>query len=365
MRLARQETSRHPLVAPLASARVDDLADARQRIDAIDAEVLRLIEERLRVVEDVRRAKSGPPLDPAREHELLAKHQADSLIEPGDVEAIFRAVMGAALRRQGGLHVAYLGPEGTWSHRAVQQRFGSGAQGIPRPDLEAVVDAFVGGQAGHAVVPVHNSATGPILEGLRLVQHRPVSVVGRMDLHVPQALLGPDGPIHAVHSHPEALQQCREALKQLAPGARRVAAASTAQALQDAVVAGEHAIGDADQAKLHGVQVRVPVLAESRTRFLILGQEATRPTGNDRTMVVLRIKDEAGSLSRCLDVMAHHGVDLRWIQAMPCPGAPADTEFMMELNGHREDGAMDAALGDLHADALAVRVLGSYPVLDR
>lgn len=343
---------------------MDDLAAARARIDAIDGDLIRLIEERLDVVDAVRKAKQGPPLDPAREHELLARLQEGSRIEAGDVEAIFRAIMGAALRRQGGLRVAYLGPEGTWSHRAVRERFGSGAEAVPFADLDAVVEAFVAGNVGHAIVPVQNSATGPILDGLRLVQHRPVAVVGRMDLHVKQALLGPDGPIVEVRSHPEALAQCREALQQLAPNARRVAAASTAQAVEGARAAGVHAIGDAQRAPHDGMLVRMPLLAESRTRFLVLGHEATRPTGRDRTMLVLRLRDEAGSLSRCLDGLAHHGVDLRWIQAMPCPGAPANTEFMAELTGHRQDAPMAAALGDLHAEALAVRVLGSYPVLE-
>mgnify|MGYP000218152733 CR=1 FL=1 len=191
-------------------------------------ELLRLIEERLEAVDAVRQAKQGPALDPAREHELLARLQSESRVEPGDVEAVFRAIMGAALRRQGGLRVAFLGPVGTWSHRAVRERFGSGAEPVPCGDLPGVVEAFVAGEVGHAVLPVHNSNTGPILPGLRLVQQHPVTAVGRMDLRVRQALLGPDGPIEAVHSHPEALAQCRDALRKIAPQARLLPAASTA-----------------------------------------------------------------------------------------------------------------------------------------
>ncbi len=343
----------------------DDLLAARSRIDAIDKEILHLIQQRLEAVDAVRAAKSeASPLDPTREHEVLARLQQGSIIEDGDVEAIFRAIMGASLRKQGGLRVAFLGPEGTWSHRAVQARFGRGAEAVPCSDLDRVVEAFVAGDVGHAVVPVQNSATGPILEGLRLVQGSPVSVVGRMDLTVTQGLVGPEGPIKVVHSHPQALAQARHALRSLAPDAKWVSSASTAQAVQDAQRLREHAVADAKFAASLGFNVHVEALATSQTRFLVLGHEATCATGRDRTLLVLRVRDEPGSLTQALNVLSKEGVDLRWVQAMPCPDGFAGTEFMMELAGHREEPRMSTALGALHGQAIALRILGSYPVLE-
>ena len=358
-----------------SSAPADDaLRELRAAIDRVDAAILERLNERARLVAEVgarKRASGASVYQAARERDLIAALEAanpgpfpDAAIRP-----VFRAIVSATYALEARLRVAYLGPEGTFSHLAARETFGSQAELLPQATIGDVFSAVERGQADHGVVPVENTTEGVVTQTLDTFVASELTICGETVLPIALCLLSKSGrleDVRRVASHAQPLAQCRSWLDRQLPRAERIEVASTvaagALAAQEADVA---AVGSLLAAELLGLAVAAENIQDRRdnsTRFLVIGGPSPAPSGHDLTSVVFTVrKAEAGALHRLLAPFARHGVNLTSIQSRPLKGTPWEYLFFIDLEGHRSEPAVAAALAEASEVAHSARVLGSFP----
>ena len=359
-----------------APSAVPDLAAVRAQIDGIDREIQALIAERAQWARQVGRAK-GPlaaAVDyyrPEREAQVLRRvvDRNQGPLSDEVLVRLFREIMSACLAQQEPLKVGYLGPEGTFSQQAVHRHFGHSARGIPLASVEEVFDEVASGTADFGVVPVENSGQGTIQSTLDLFLTSPLMICGEVELRVHQYLLSRTGrlaDIERVYSHGLSLAQCRNWLRQHLATAEKHPVASNAEGVRRARNADDAAaIAGENAAHVYGMQVVAGPIEDrddNTTRFLVIGRAAFPPSGNDRTSLLVFIRDQPGALYSILDPLARRGISMNRIESRPAHGGLWQYAFFIEVSGHAEESPLRDALDELNAFAGDVRVLGSFPV---
>jgi chorismate mutase/prephenate dehydratase len=351
-----------------------ELAALRRRIDAIDSEILRMLNERARVVLEVgswKRSAAAPVYSPLREQQIverLTRENSGPFPEAG-LAPVFREIVSATRSLEAPLPIAYFGPEGTFTHLAAKRRFGELARLTGVASIAEVFAAVEAGKAAIGVVPVENTTAGVVTETFDAFAGSELLVCGEIVLRISHDLFSRSGRLEDVRrlvSHPQPLAQCRRWLDQHLPGVERVEAASTAAAVR---LAGEDpqvaAIGSSIAGEAHGlvtIETAIEDRRDNTTRFLLIGRQEPPATGNDLTLVLFTIrKDEAGGLYRLIEPMARRGVNLTAIQLRPIAGKPWEYYFFIDLEGHVDEPQVAAALADAAKVAHSSRVLGSFP----
>jgi chorismate mutase/prephenate dehydratase len=349
-----------------------DLDQLRTRINDLDDQILELLEERARVVSDIARAKQEanlPTYDPERERLVLDRLAARAGRFPADaIRAVYREVMSACLALQEPLKVAYLGPEGTFSHAAARAFFGLAATYTEAATFEGVFDAVARQQAQHGVVPIENSSEGSVPHAIDALMGGDLLIRAEFELEVSQCLLTRASglaSIERVYSHPQPLGQCRVWLAKNLAGAQLVQAASTAAAVREAMSdARGAAIASELASELYGVPVlreRIQDSSENFTRFIIISHEDATRSGDDKTSIAFSLRDGRGALLRVLAVFDEEGINLSRIESRPSREKPWDYVFLAELEGHRDDAGVGRAMSRLREKCPMVKHLGSYP----
>lgn len=351
-----------------------ELERLRDRIDAIDTAILERLNERARVVQEVGRLKQGAGTAvyaSEREREIVERlRKANRGPFPGEgIGPVYREIISATRSLESVLRVAYLGPEGTFSHLAASERFGRLADLKAQASIADVFRAVERGAADLGVAPVENTTDGVVTQTYDLLPGFAGTVCGELQQRISLSLLSRSGRLEDVRrvvSHPQPLAQCRAWLDRNLPGPPRTEAPSTSaaagQAAGDANLA---AIGSALAAEVYGLAVVESGIEDRRdntTRFLLLGRQEPAPSGNDLTSVVFTLrKDESGALHRLLEPFARCGVNLTSLQLRPLEGKPWEYLFFLDVEGHREEARVAEALAAAAALANSHRVLGSYP----
>lgn len=352
-----------------------DLGALRARIDALDTELLERLSERARCAEAVARVKRGRENHPVfyrpeREAEILrrVREQNPGPLSDPAITRLFREIMSECLALEHPLTVAYLGPEGTFTHLAAQKHFGHAAQTQPLASIDAVFGAVETGRAQFGVVPIENSSEGVVTHTVDCFMDSSLKICGEVITPIHHHLLARAeelGQIRRVLAHAQALAQCRQWLDTELPHAEREAVSSNARAAEiaagDASVA---ALASQAAAEFYQVPVRVPHVedrADNTTRFLIIGTGSTDASGADRTSVMLSTANRPGSLYRLLKPIAEAGISLTRIESRPSRCAPWNYVFFLDLVGHQQDAVVRDCLEQLRGSADTVKVLGSYP----
>ena len=201
----------------------DGLQKFRERIDAIDDELLKLISERARLAQEVGRIKQGNPIyRPEREAQVLRRIKETN---PGPLSAetaarLFREIMSACLALEQPLPVAYLGPRGTFSQTAAIKHFGHAAKTVDCTTFDDVFRKAEAGMADYAIVPVENSTEGAVGRNLDLLLNTALKICGEITLPIHHCFLSQQTDITKishVFSHTQSLAQCHEWLSKTLP----------------------------------------------------------------------------------------------------------------------------------------------------
>ncbi len=348
------------------------LLAVRQRIDAIDAEILRLLAERGACAREIGALKGGGVIyRPEREADVLRRLMAANPGPlPGEaIRVIFREIMSACLALEQPLQVGFLGPWGTFSEMAARKHFGSAPQLRPMTTIDEVFREVEAGNLDYGVVPIENSAEGAVGVTHDLLLLHPLFICGEVLLRVHQHLMGHAPSLAAVrrvYSHAQSLAQCHEWLNLHLPDAARIPVASNAEAARlaskdpdSAAIAGQAA------AERYGL----PILAHNieddpnnTTRFLIIARHDAGPSGRDKTSIVCSAPNRPGAMHRLLEPLARHGVSMTKLQSRPAKSGLWEYVFFIDLEGHQQEPAVAAALSELQERAAFVKRLGSYPV---
>jgi chorismate mutase/prephenate dehydratase len=352
-----------------------ELARLRAEIDRVDRELLAVLNRRAALVREVGALKGaagrGAVYRAGRERDLVEALVREN---PGPfpsaaLPALYREIISASRSLEARLRVAYLGPEGTSSHVAAREAFGSQVDLVPVATLAEVVGAVERGSADHALLPIENTSEGVVTQALDQLLEVEVPICGERWLRISYQLVSQSAraeDVTRVASHPQALAQCRGWLERNLPQAARVETSRTAVAAalarEQAAVA---AIVNASVAEESGLRTLASAIEDRRdntTRFLVLGGEPPPASGNDLTMLAYTVrKAESGALHRLLEPFARHGVNLTSIQARPLKGAPWEYVFFVDLEGHKSEPRVRQAFEEAGRVANSFRVLGSFP----
>jgi len=356
------------------------LLKIRDRIDAIDDQMLKLLSKRAQCAEEVGETKrEAGETDlwfyrPEREAQILNRVTKDNQgpLANERITAIFREVISSCLALEQQIKVAFLGPEGTFSQEASNKHFGQAVVTVPVGSIGQVFKEVENGTVDYGVVPIENSTEGVISYTLDVFMNSPLKISGEVKLRIHQNLMThPDlqnnswKNVERIYSHQQSLAQCREWLDNNLPNAERIPVSSNTEAArmvleddQSAAIAGVLA------AKTYGLNIVEPNIEDSKdntTRFLVIGKQDVSPSGVDKTTLMISAKNRAGALYHLLAPLAANGLDMTRIESRPSRNANWEYYFFMDINGHIQDDKVAKALEELQKEAELVRVLGSYP----
>jgi prephenate dehydratase len=275
------------------------------------------------------------------------------------------------------LTYAYLGPEGTYSHKAA--RVFSAAETVDVALIECatiseIFDLVDRGRTRFGVVPIENALEGSVNETLDAFAFTSgAQIRGEIVVDIHHNLIVHPGvelaSIRTVVSHPQAIAQSRRWLQQKLPNAQTLATTSTAEAVRMAAADPElAAIGTALAATLFDAEVLFEQIEDhfgNQTRFVLIGNDplsTPRDTSGYKTSLALFMKeDRPGTLLMILEEFAYAGLNLTKIQSRPTKRALGDYMFWIDIDGHTDDIHVKTALDCLRLKLREVKSLGSYP----
>jgi len=219
------------------------------------------------------------------------------------------------------------------------------------------------------VVPVENSTEGAVGRTMDLLLATSLRICGEVVLRIHQNLLSNESDLNQitkVYSHAQSLAQCHEWLNRVLPKAQRISVGSNAQAAQNAAaepgtaaIAGEAA---AERYKLPKLVENIEDEPNNTTRFLILGKHDAGISGRDKTSLIMSAPNRTGALHELLLPLSTAGVSMCRLESRPARNALWEYVFYVDIEGHRDEPAIKAALEKLASYAAYLKILGSYPV---
>ena len=345
----------------------------RQKIEAVDGQVLGLLNERAEIVLEVDKVKSEIKMesyDPQREEEILRRliPQNSGPFPREAISPVFREIISACRSLEVQLTVAYLGPPATHTHLACLEHFGSCIQSLPQESIQDVFEAVEKAKASYGMVPIENSTEGVVNRTLDVLIESEVKICGEVLIRISHDLLsrsGTAGDIEKIYSHPQALEQCRKWLRKTFPHVPLVETVSTAKAAQFAAEDPKAAaIANSAAACIYGLKViesQIEDYLTNYTRFLIVSRKNSKRTGRDKTSILLSIPHTPGSLYQVLKPFSEKRINLTKIESRPVKGRSWEYVFVLDFEGHITDARVIETMAELKENVLFLKFLGSYP----
>jgi chorismate mutase/prephenate dehydratase len=348
----------------------EELKRIREQIDALDSRLVKLLSDRARLAQRIGALKQGSIYRPEREAQVLRRVQELNRgpLSGGALTRLFTEIMSACRALEDHMTVAYLGPEGTFSQEAVVKHFGGATATRSCASIDEVFREVETGAVGYAVVPVENSTEGAVGRTLDLLLTTPAKVCGEVNLPVRQCLMAKAtqrASIRKVYSHTQSLAQCQRWLARHLPHAERVAVVSNAEAARRASKErNAGAIAARTAATLYGLNVLARNIEDeprNTTRFLVLSEHAAPRSGRDKTSLILSTRNVPGAMHELLTPLAANQVSMTRLESRPAKTGLWEYVFYVDIEGHRQDPNVAAALADLQHKASFMKNLGSYP----
>lgn len=374
-----------------------NLLELRNELDGIDKELIRLLEERLKVCERVAAFKieTGKPVfDRERESQKIAsvKELAHGPFNQQAAGEMFAQLMTISRRLQYQIleehgkkadmgftmveslkkehvRVVYQGVEGAYSHEATRKYFGDGVDAYHVKTWEDAMIEVETGKADYGVIPIENSSAGAVSDNYDLlVRHKNV-IVAEISLPVNHALLGLPGAsledIQVVYSHPQALMQCSQYLN-AHPEWKQISVENTAVSAKKIIEEKDchkAAVASETAGKLYGLSILAPSINHNKnnaTRFLILAKENIYTRDAKRVSICFELPHKIGSLYNMLGNFIYCGVNMVMIESRPILERNWEYRFFVDIEGNLGDHAVQNALRSISEEALHVRILGNY-----
>jgi len=355
------------------------LEKLRDRIDAIDKQLLELFNQRAGCAVDVAAVKrerseaSEESVDffrPDREAQVIKRLKSlnNGPLDDDEVGRLIREVMSACLALEQPLKIAYLGPEGTFTQSAALKHFGHSVSTIPMSSIPDVFSSVESGHADYGLVPVENSTEGVISHTLDMFIDSSLKVCGEVEIRVHHHLAMRSQNVSAIrhiYSHQQSFAQCRRWLDHNFPGIERIPVSSNAEAARLAGIEDDAAaICGLPAVEIIGLKIcyeNIEDLSDNTTRFVIIGSQEVGPSGNDKTSLLISTKNIPGALLGLLQPLADHGISMNKIESRPAQGHKWAYVFFIDVDGHQQDKNVIEAFNELKLQAALFKILGSYP----
>ncbi|MCX7088770.1 MAG: prephenate dehydratase [Methylococcales bacterium] len=351
------------------------LAELRTQIDAIDEQLLHLINQRASCAIEVAKTKlaageQGSFYRPDREALVLRRIQQLNAgpLADATIARFFREIMSACLALEKPLEVAFLGPEGTFTQQAAYKHFGHAVNTVPAVSIADIFNTVENEQCQFGVVPVENSTEGVINHTLDRFLVSPLKICGEVEVRIHQNLMASfedHNTITEVYSHQQSLAQCRLWLDKHLPNAIRTPVSSNTEAARlVANQANKAAIGPHGAAELYGLSIidsNIEDEPNNTTRFIIVGHQVSTSTGRDKTSLLISTGNQPGALYKILAPFAQYGIGMLHIESRPSRQGLWEYVFFIDIEGHCEDEKVAKALHALKNSVNMLKILGSYP----
>jgi chorismate mutase/prephenate dehydratase len=351
------------------------LEGIRDKIDALDQQLQTLLNQRAELALEVAKVKAaqgeeGHCYRPEREAQVLraVQERNQGPLSDAEIARLFREIMSACLALEEPLGIAFLGPEGTYTHEAAKKHFGHSVKTLSMSAIDEVFREVESGAAQFGVVPVENSTEGVITHTLDQFMASPLTICGEVELRINHEFLTNESDLTSVckvYSHQQSLAQCREWLDRNLLGVERIAVSSNAEAARLASdEAGSAAIAGQAAAELYDIKVLATNIEDepdNTTRFLVIGVDSVPPSGVDKTSLLVSAVNEAGTLGNLIQPFSNNGINMTKLESRPSRRGLWEYVFFIDIEGHVDDKNIARALDELRNDAPMVKVLGSYP----
>ncbi|HRZ87313.1 MAG TPA: prephenate dehydratase [bacterium] len=350
-----------------------DLKKMRDKINQIDSEIIKAINERARFALEIGKIKIKNNQDiysPEREKEVYARICAENKgpVRSDSLVAIYREIMSGALALEKELVIAYLGPQATFTHQAALNKFGSSVKYISMKNITDVFTEVEKGYADYGVVPIENSTEGIITHTLDMFIDSDLKIYSEVYLEIGHNLMSLSENlenIRKIYSKAEVFGQCRSWLHANMPNVELAEVSSTTRAAQLArEEQGAGAIASRLAATVYGLHLVAQGIEDSAhnvTRFLVIGRRYGKRTRDDKTSLMFSIKDRVGALYETLLPFRKNKINLTKIESRPSKRKAWEYYFFVDLVGHCEDAKVKKAIAELSKAVHFVKILGSYP----
>ena len=350
------------------------LKSLRKKIDQIDSNILRFLNERADVTLEIGKLKlkgTRPTFSPKREaqvYQRLINANKGGPLEDKTIRAIYREIMSGSLALQRPPKIAYMGPEATFTHIAAVKKFGESLEYIKCDSIADVFTEVERERADYGVVPIENSTEGAVNYTLDMFIDSELRICSEQYLPVRHYLMSKSrkfSSIKRIYSHQQVLAQCRRWLETKLPNAKLIPVTNTTVAAciyttrkGSAAIASKLA---AEEYSLNILASSIEDLSHNITRFLIIGKQHVERTGADKTSIVFSMKDRAGALHDVLVPFKRNKINLTKIESRPSKKKAWKYYFFVDLEGHIQNKKVTRALKELEKHCNYLKVLGSYP----
>ncbi|RKY24203.1 MAG: chorismate mutase [Planctomycetota bacterium] len=348
------------------------LDELRNRIDELDRQLVKLLNERAQIVVEIGKLKNKadkPIYAPDREKQVLEKiAEANRGPMPDRVlKAVWRELMSGSFALEKPLRIGYLGPGGSFSHTAAMLKFGQSVEYEPLADIRSIFDEVSKEHCDLGLVPIENTTGGGVIETLDALVDSDIKICAEVLMAIHHNLMAncPLEQIKKIYSKPEVFAQCRNWLSATFKEAQTIPVASSAMAAKMAADESDAAaIGSAIAAELYGLKIiceNIEDISNNITRFLVISREDAKPTGEDKTAILFSTAHKAGALADVLEVFKQYDVNLTNIESRPSKKRQWEYYFFVDFIGHRTEERVRKVLKESGKHCLQLSVLGSFP----
>lgn len=350
-----------------------DLKEIRRHIDAIDYEIVKLLNRRTEHALQLKRLKNTV-IEPEREQEVLQRVRgcATNVVEPDFVEQLYRTIIEESRRIQSKelLLIGFQGEHGAYSEVAANA-YNAGLVPLPCAGFHDVFEQTASGQLDLGIVPVENSLEGAVIEVNDLLAQTDLRIVGEIGIPIHHCLLAlPEQDyrdLRTVYSHPQALGQCRSFIARHHLEARPFYdTAGAAIMLREqrppatAVIASKLC---ADLYDLEILQENIEDDDSNTTRFVVLSKNIRAENGN-KCSIIFSAAHRPGGLFSVLKILADADINMTRIESRPMRHDPGVYVFFVDFQGSDQDDRVKGALEAIERQTTAFRFLGCYEGMD-
>jgi chorismate mutase/prephenate dehydratase len=350
-----------------------ELDRMRNQIDDLDDKIIDLLNRRLEIVKAIgalKRSSNTPIYRPEREKSIIDRlhRQHKGLLSKAAVEAIFLEIFAISRNLELPELVAFLGPEGSFTHQAAESRFGAMSDYMPLDSIRSVFKAVDTGRARFGVVPLENNQEGVVSETIDLLGSTDIRITAEIPLPIHFAFATTCESlkeVQKIYSRDIGFKQCKRFIRESFNGHKveLIPVNSTSKAVQIAIEEPHSAAMCSHiAAKMHNLPILFDNIEDSSdnfTRFLIVSKDiVNKRSGRDKTSFLAKTTDKPGSLMTLLQDFYAEGINLTKLESRPAKkGKTFKYYFYIDLDGHIEDDNVSRVVEKHQKDLLW---LGSY-----
>ena len=352
--------------------RMQKLDELRHKIDEIDNKIMDLVNDRMSFVKEIgelKRSGNETIYRPEREKAIIDRLAADNkgVLSRTAIEAIFMEIFAVSRNYELPERIAFLGPEGSFTHQAAESRYGAMSDYIALDSIASVFEAVKTSRARFGIVPIENNQEGTVQETIDFLAQHKLNIAAEIVLPIHFAFASKEENlenIKVVYSRDIAFRQCKNFLNDyFHHKVEMKAVSSTSRAC---LLAREEQSAAAICAPIAARQYDLPILynniqdsADNQTRFLIISENFINEiSGHDKTSVIAKLSDEPGTLVRFLQQFQNAGINLCKVESRPAKeGSTFKYVFFIEFEGHYNDPIVQNTIKPYGKD---ITWLGSY-----